>query len=147
MALGPLDGDREHYDVQIGPEEIRKGLDLFAASEQYRHHWHDMIQENDDAITADVFMQLSSTVKSSMAKPSDPQAELDEIYVSIGEGAECTDELLQRIQELENIINPPTPIGPIVEEDNHEPVCGNPYCNGWQCWECAAIRGGDPMDA
>lgn len=33
-----------------------------------------------------------------------------------------------------------------VEPEVIEGVCGDPYCNGRACWECAAIRGGNPMD-
>ena len=74
----------------------------------------------------------------------DPQAELNQIYESIGNGAECTDDLLQRIEQLEAIVNPaPEPTGPV----NVGALCGDPYCDGKQCWDCAAIRGGDPMDA
>jgi hypothetical protein len=70
--------------------------------------------------------------------------ELDEIYEFIGSGNECTDELLDRINELENIINPPEPPYEPPPKKRH---CGDPYCNGDQCWDCAAAAGGDPMDA
>lgn len=73
----------------------------------------------------------------------DPQKELDDIYEFIGNGGECTDEILKRIHELEDLINLPIVYEPPINEKH----CGDPYCNGDQCWDCAAIRGGDPMDA
>ena len=73
-----------------------------------------------------------------------PSQELEAIYASIGNGAECTDALLARIDELEATINP-KPVE-VIEPEVIEGVCGDPYCNGHCCWECAAIRGGSPMD-
>ena len=35
---------------------MKKGLDLMAG--EHQRHWQDFINENDDADTADVFMQL-----------------------------------------------------------------------------------------
>lgn len=74
-----------------------------------------------------------------------PQKELDEIYISIGEGKEMTDELSKRINELESIVNP-SPLDIYSKEDLTEEKscgCGNPK----YCWDCAAIRGGCPEDA
>lgn len=79
----------------------------------------------------------------------DAQNELREIYVLIGEMKKPYDgEYDERIVELEDIIEPP------VESVSEEYVysrtlfsyCGDPSCNGQQCWECAAIRGGCPED-
>ena len=44
--------------VRLDLQAIEKGLKLLAASEDYRHHWCDFIRENDDATTADVFLQF-----------------------------------------------------------------------------------------
>jgi hypothetical protein len=37
---------------------IRRGLNALANSKEYSHHWRDFIEENDDATTADVFLQF-----------------------------------------------------------------------------------------
>ncbi len=75
-----------------------------------------------------------------------PHEELDSIYVQICEGdLDCDTATLDRIAVLEAIVNPKAielEPGPEIIEG----VCGNPGCNGYYCWECAAIRGGDPMD-
>jgi hypothetical protein len=42
-------------DVFMTPESVQKGLDLMA--EKYPEHFNDMVTENGDAITADVFIQ------------------------------------------------------------------------------------------
>jgi hypothetical protein len=73
-----------------------------------------------------------------------PAEELEAIYVSVGSGTEFTDALYTRINELEAIIDPVPARS--TEPQVIEGVCGNDYCNGHYCWECAAIRGGDPMD-
>jgi hypothetical protein len=65
-----------------------------------------------------------------------PQEELDQIYISIGEGHEMTDELMKEIERLENIVNPRP-----VERPLHLYKCD---CG--DCWECAAERGGCPED-
>ena len=67
------------------------------------------------------------------------QEELDGIYVRIGEGEPITDELHNRIDELENILNPPGKYEPKAPKG-----CGCGYPD--QCWDCAAIRGGCPED-
>lgn len=43
---------------RLSLHSIQRGLELMAASKEYAHHWRDFIAENDDAITADVFLQL-----------------------------------------------------------------------------------------
>lgn len=73
----------------------------------------------------------------------DPQDELDNLYEFIGGGGEFTDELMERIHELEDIINPPV----VYKEPEREIVYCSPTCNGIQCWDCAALQGGDPMDS
>lgn len=37
---------------------IQRGLELFANSKDYAHHWQDFVTENDDQTTADVFLQF-----------------------------------------------------------------------------------------
>jgi hypothetical protein len=39
-------------------ESIEKGLKLWAASEQYGHHWTNFQNDNADAETGDVFLQF-----------------------------------------------------------------------------------------
>jgi hypothetical protein len=39
-------------------ENIQKGLEAMAASDQYGHHWENFLAENDDAETGDVFLQF-----------------------------------------------------------------------------------------
>ena len=74
------------------------------------------------------------------------QEELDSIYIAIGENRiKCDDKVMARIEELQNIINPPVVVA-VKSPARVGSVCGDPYCNGEQCWECAAIRGGDPAD-
>lgn len=54
----PVRKDRENFLIDIGPEELKKGLDLMAASSEYQHHFSHFIAEDYDAITSDVFMQF-----------------------------------------------------------------------------------------
>lgn len=37
---------------------IKRGLKLLSQSKEYSHHWRDFLAENDDQITADVFLQF-----------------------------------------------------------------------------------------
>lgn len=37
---------------------IKRGLRLMSQSTEYAHHWRDFLAEDDDAITADVFLQF-----------------------------------------------------------------------------------------
>ena len=71
-----------------------------------------------------------------------PAEELNSIYVRIGDGEPITDELSERIELLENIVNPKV----VYRCEPVEPEgcgCGHPS----YCWDCAAIRGGCPEDA
>jgi hypothetical protein len=43
---------------KIGKEQIAAGLTKLAASKDYGHHYADIINENDDASTADTFLQF-----------------------------------------------------------------------------------------
>lgn len=43
--------------VNVGAEQLRKGLDLMA--QHHPRHFNDFIDENDDAITSDVLLQLA----------------------------------------------------------------------------------------
>lgn len=45
-------------DHFIGQKEIADGLNKLAASKDYAHHCGDIITENDDATTADIFLQF-----------------------------------------------------------------------------------------
>jgi len=75
-----------------------------------------------------------------------PSEELEKIYIQIGSNElEITDEISERIEELENTINPSRLKWCERYEIETPEVgcgCGQPD----QCWECAAIRGGDIMD-
>ena len=42
-------------DLPFGPEQIARGVQVMA--EKYPHHFRDMMSEDDDATTADVFLQ------------------------------------------------------------------------------------------
>lgn len=75
------------------------------------------------------------------------QKELDEIYYAIGDNKlACTDAVLAQIDKLEDIINPKLPDASITKAEELRAYCSDPHCNGMQCWECAAIRGGCPED-
>ena len=39
-------------------EDVRKGLELMR--DQYPHHYADLVEENDDLVTGDVFLQLAT---------------------------------------------------------------------------------------
>jgi len=69
------------------------------------------------------------------------QQELDELYIKIGSNeCECTDEILERISILKDLIDPSS-----IHEYQKEFVgCGCSDPN--HCWECVAIRGGCPED-
>ena len=67
------------------------------------------------------------------------QEELDSIYERIGGGEPITDELSERIEVLENLLNPKE----IRCESTYQQegcACGHPDA----CCDCAAIRGGCP---
>lgn len=70
-----------------------------------------------------------------------PAEELNSIYIRIGDGESITDELSERIEQLERIVNNRT----VYRCEPVEPEgcgCDNPR----YCWDCAAIRGGCPED-
>ncbi len=50
----PNDGP-DVIDVVVGPAEVKKGLEVMAS--KHGRHFADLINENDDANTADVFLQ------------------------------------------------------------------------------------------
>ena len=50
--------DRYSYTIEIGPEELKRGLELMANNLEYRRHFLDFIEGNEDCITADIFMQF-----------------------------------------------------------------------------------------
>ena len=49
------DDDDAKYNLDL--KAVRKGLKLM--KEQYPRHWADLVEENDDLITGDVFLQLA----------------------------------------------------------------------------------------
>jgi hypothetical protein len=67
--------------------------------------------------------------------------ELDSIYERIGDGELITDELSERINRLEEIVNP-RPVYQCEPVETEGCGCGHPQ----YCWDCAAIRGGCPED-
>ena len=70
---------------------------------------------------------------------------LNELYIQLGESTGPVDEkLIEEIWRLEEILYPNISLPP--EEPEEEILYCNPYCNGAECWECAAIRGGCPED-
>jgi hypothetical protein len=58
------------------------------------------------------------------------EQELQEIYIGIGSGELNVDDFIERINELEDIVDPYTYTPPPI------------YCVCEECWECAARRGG-----
>ncbi len=59
LELDASENDDDKFKTYVlNREKILEGLVLFAESNTYRHHWRDFIAENDDAITADVFLQF-----------------------------------------------------------------------------------------
>lgn len=70
------------------------------------------------------------------------EEELEQIYISIGEGAEITETIDARIKQLEAIINPSPVCFTLPDDRSNGCGCDNPK----YCWDCAAIRGGCPED-
>ena len=71
------------------------------------------------------------------------QEELDSIYERIGGGEPITDELSERIEVLENLLNPKEiRCESTYQKEEQGCGCGHPD----SCWDCAAIRGGCPED-
>ncbi len=56
LSIGDIE-DRNVKEKILDRPAIIKGLQLMA--DKYPRHWADFIEENDDAITADVFLQLA----------------------------------------------------------------------------------------
>jgi hypothetical protein len=50
----PNDND-EQKEFTVGPADLKRGLKVMA--EKYPKHFRDIIEENDDANTADIFLQ------------------------------------------------------------------------------------------
>lgn len=71
-----------------------------------------------------------------------PAEELNSIYIRIGNGESITDELSERIEQLERIVNPRTIYRCEPVETEEGCGCGHPQ----YCWDCAAIIGGCPED-
>ena len=49
------EGDQETYELTL--EGVKKGLEKM--KEEYPRHWADLVEENDDLITGDCFLQLA----------------------------------------------------------------------------------------
>lgn len=62
---------------------------------------------------------------------------LRDIYISISEGMECTDEMLGHIKRLEATLHP---------RDDGCTLAWRHTRNDEDCWDCIAERGGDAMD-
>jgi hypothetical protein len=45
-------------NLRLDLTAIERGLQLFAESKEYSHHWADFLKENDDNATGDVFLQF-----------------------------------------------------------------------------------------
>lgn len=43
---------------RLNYNSIKRGLQLMAESKEYAHHWRDLIVEDGDQVTADVFLQF-----------------------------------------------------------------------------------------
>lgn len=75
------------------------------------------------------------------AEQKDAKNTLSSLYISIAEGLECTDQVLEQIKLLEHVIHP---------GDNayQLPIkwCSQ-SCSEEQCHDCAAIREGCTMDS
>lgn len=49
------EGDKDTYELTL--EGVKKGLEKM--KEEYPRHWADLVEENDDLITGDCFLQLA----------------------------------------------------------------------------------------
>lgn len=52
------DGPWVNCKYPLTRERLVEGMRLLAASETYKHHWADIINENTDATTGDVYLQF-----------------------------------------------------------------------------------------
>jgi len=78
------------------------------------------------------------------------EEQLEELYIAIGDAnGNVPDDVFEEVDRLQRLLSPQVihEPDPIAVEWERDAVCGNPYCNGVQCWDCAAIRGGCPEDA
>lgn len=53
-----LDQGGKMRKERLDLDSIQRGLEAFANSSTYAHHWRDFISEDTDATTADVFLQF-----------------------------------------------------------------------------------------
>lgn len=44
--------------VKLDMAKLEEGMHLFSESKEMKHHWNDFLNENDDAITGDVYLQF-----------------------------------------------------------------------------------------
>lgn len=57
LTLQDAEGDSDTV-YRIDRAALLKGLELLSQSKQLQHHWQDFINENEDALTADTYLQL-----------------------------------------------------------------------------------------
>ena len=57
IVLGDIEDDEADL-VTLNKKAIKRGIKLLETDPQYAHHYADVLQENDDATTGDVFLQL-----------------------------------------------------------------------------------------
>lgn len=55
IIISDMEGDDSEKRYELDRAALERGLKVMA--EKYAHHWADFVKENDDAITADVFLQ------------------------------------------------------------------------------------------
>jgi hypothetical protein len=57
VLIGDLE-DEEADEMRLDKKAIAQGKRIMEEDEQYSHHFADVLNENDDACTGDVFLQL-----------------------------------------------------------------------------------------
>ena len=74
------------------------------------------------------------------------QEQLDDAWTAIGEAPfPIPEELFEEYDRIQQLILEQEKQAMPVEEWHDQNYC-SPYCNGKECWDCAAIRGGCPED-
>jgi hypothetical protein len=74
------------------------------------------------------------------------QEQLDDAYVAIGEAPfPIPEELFDEVDRILDLMKPRHLTKEELEPKDQQ-YC-SPHCNGHDCWDCAAIRGGCPEDA
>lgn len=52
------DNDKEPKRYLMTFDKVKEGIDKLSKSKEYSHHWRDLMNEDADNVTADVFMQF-----------------------------------------------------------------------------------------